>query len=341
MDNRIDCSLLEWLRISETLVTSFSSIIDWLDIVLGGCNELKGLFEEAGVYFECKFNLATLEKLNTVKEKLTYMANGIFYEMSELVDVPLSLGVSELLDRVTEINPADITLEGVNITGLEEIVSLPNVFDKCIVDEVLITEFNNKCSQLNNDVVSPKSEDANKEAEFWAKEYEKAELCSVAANKIFSEEIRADWYELDDESKIKLINMYKTEVAIILSEDNPINTISVEFVEEETGFYGNSQGDKIELNNDFIDDPHLLYDVDKLIDNITHEMRHQYQNWVSDNPDMYGATEGIANDFSIDNYVKYDENVIDDKKYTDDFTAYYTQDMEVDAKGFAALSGID
>lgn len=341
MDNRIDCSLLEWLRISESLVTSYSSIIDWLDIVLGSCNELRTLFEDAGVYFEFDINLEMLEKLNTAREKLTYMANGIFYEMSELVDVPFSLGVSELLDKAVEINPGDISVSGHNKEDVNDFVTLPDIINQCIADRELKAEFDNRCIQLNNDEASLESEKANLEAEFWAKEYEKAELCSVAANEIFTEKIRAGWHELDDESKINLINQYKDEVANILSEGNPINTISVEFVEEETGFYGNAQGDVIRLNNDFIDAPHLLYDVDKVIDNITHEMRHHYQNWVSDSPLIYGATVEMANSFDIENYIQYQKNSEGKEGYTEEFTEYYTQDMEVDAKGFAALSGID
>ena len=142
---------------------------------------------------------------------------------------------------------------------------------------------------------------------------------------------------MDDESKLKLVNRYKTEVAIILSEGNPLYGISVEFIEADMGVYGHSQGDRIELNNDFIDDPHLLYDVDKLIDNITHEMRHQYQECVSQNPMKYGATAGIRNDFDIDNYVKFEDKNITDYADTN-FMEYYTQPMEVDAKAFAALT---
>ncbi len=333
MDNRIDCSLMEWLRISENLFISYGEFIDYIDTAWKSCEQLKDIFDREGIDFEYDLNLDTLEEWNTDREKLIYMANGIFYEMSELVDVPFALRISDLLEKAVEINPTDITLADFNMAGVKEVVSLSNVFSQCIVDEELKTEFNDRCLRLNDDIVSFKSENANIEAEFWAKEYEKAELCSVAANKIFTEEIREGWYELDDESKLKLVNRYKTEVAIILSEGNPIYGISVEFIEADMGVYGHSQGDRIELNNDFIDDPHLLYDVDKLIDNITHEMRHQYQGWVSSAPDMYGATEGIADDFNIDNYKDSGEVKV--------YSEYYTQEMEIDSKGFAALTGIN
>ena len=68
-----------------------------------------------------------------------------------------------------------------------------------------------------------------------------------------------------------------------------------------------------------------MYSLDKLIDTMTHEMRHRYQELnTSDMPESI--------------YGEWQQTYISSE---DDYDAYYRQPVEEDAKAFAALAHDD
>lgn len=87
---------------------------------------------------------------------------------------------------------------------------------------------------------------------------------------------------------------------------------------------------KILIAPEFVNDPTGMYSVDKLIDTLTHEMRHQYQEYQEWKFSTDLPTDLIS-PWSFWNYISS----------SDDYDEYYRQPVEADAKAFAALSQDD
>lgn len=337
MSKILKSSVDEWLSISEILYNKYSAVINTYIDTKEILNKLSKLFYEIDVEIDSIYSYDDIEKHNDDLQKLQFMSNGIHYELLESIDTPFSLSIGDLLEKTILLNPSNITYGEKDCMGITIPNTLPDIMCSFIQDDDLKTIFETKCINLNTDELTIKAQHDINEAEFWNKEYEKAELCAEAADVVFTDEIRTNWETFSNEERIAIAECYRNKVSVILGEGTSITDSKITFDDMENGEFGQSKMDGIYLNDDFIYEPRFLYDVDKLIDNITHEMRHQYQECVSQNSMKYGATAGIRNDFDIDNYYKYEES--DDGH--NDFMTYYTQPMEVDSKAFAALADVN
>lgn len=105
--------------------------------------------------------------------------------------------------------------------------------------------------------------------------------------------------------------------------------ILVNYNAEENAPNGTSCGNgTIDINYRFVSEPTKNYSIDKVIDTLTHETRHQYQRDAWNNPPKYGLPEGLRQEWDNSRYVES----------TGIYEDYYRQEVERDARGFAAVS---
>ena len=143
---------------------------------------------------------------------------------------------------------------------------------------------------------------------------------------VFTEDVIANWTELSTETKSELLNEYY----IRAGENMGIETkgVIVEPMYAPSGYimYGyNSEDGYIHINEYVLNDPSQLGEV---LNTATHEMRHQLQSDVVDNP---GAFSDISDEivetweYELNHYISPDY----------DFQGYCEQAIERDANDFA------
>lgn len=265
-----------------------------------------------------------IEKLNEKRRKLVSFTNGIHYEISQLVDNPFCLAIGELAEAAYDLDPSDIQAN-VSVGTIDMDVSLTELIYSSIEDDQLRSDFEAKAEALDDDVVPYELEQAILEAEFWKKEYEKSIQCGEIANAIFTPEVCEEWPNMTPEERLEYINRYKNEIGVVLGEGVNITPNEVVLCQ---GAFGYSNGpDGIQINENFIYNPTGNYSVDKLIDTTTHEMRHQYQYVAKEEPEKYGVPDEV--------YSEWTQTYIEEKP---DYSKYYQQPKEEDAKAYAALS---
>jgi hypothetical protein len=94
-----------------------------------------------------------------------------------------------------------------------------------------------------------------------------------------------------------------------------------------TSTYGYStESDIIAINAHMVDDGDLG-ELGKVIDTMTHEMRHQFQDEVTENPSLFDIPPQVVQ--------QWRENDVNYISGDDDFEGYYKQPLEVDARSFA------
>lgn len=143
---------------------------------------------------------------------------------------------------------------------------------------------------------------------------------------VFTEDVIANWTELSTETKSELLNEYY----IRAGENMGIETkgVIVEPMYATSGYimYGYNSGDGyIHINEYVLNDPSQLGEV---LNTATHEMRHQLQSDVVDNP---GAFSDISDEI-VETW-EYELNHYINPDY--DFQGYCEQAIEGDANDFA------
>jgi len=141
---------------------------------------------------------------------------------------------------------------------------------------------------------------------------------------------------LGDESERKaIIETYARRIGEILYGNKGFwdkvlgkNPSIIKELKYDANGYGVSYGNgTIAISPSFITDPTGNYSVDKILDTVTHETRHEYQSEVKKNPDKYAAPDNLVKEWKQ----KYITSTVD-------YNKYYGQDVERDARAFAALS---
>ena len=135
---------------------------------------------------------------------------------------------------------------------------------------------------------------------------------------VFSEDVLANWA---DEYYIKAGENLGIDTKGVIVESMPSDDPTV----VNMGY--NSGDGYIHINADVLNDPSMLGQV---LDTATHEMRHQFQNDVIDNPQNFGdipqnVLEDWAYELTPGNYISPDY----------DYEGYYGQSIECDARDFA------
>jgi hypothetical protein len=267
-----------------------------------------------------------IESLNEKRRRLVSFSNAIHYEISELIDNPFSIRVAEILEAAYSLDPKNYKAVTGRLLFWNTETSLGDLLLSIIIDSQLKADFDNRINALNNDKPSAQLKDAITEARFWQSEFNKSNECQRIAAEVFTANVRSNWDSMTRAERETIVQSYSNQISQVLFKKNTT-------VVYDAGGFGYSQSGgrrRISINPDFVtySNPEGSYTVDKVIDTLTHEMRHQYQHQVTSSwTNKYKASDDLLSQWNAP-YIQSSTN------YTD----YYRQEVERDARAFAALS---
>ncbi len=253
----------EWALLSKNLFNDLNHSIEYLT---KACVYIQRAVEKTKyVDVICPLEFSrTREELDVIAEKRNKLVNfsdGIHYEIMKYVDIPFCLRMNKLLDEAYSINPSDIKIQVSNSDGME--MSLYILLYAPRIDDELREDFKNKILSLDNDTPSTSVQEAIKEAVFWEKTFEKAELCNKIANDIFNIEVKQNWMDMSYLERARLITAYKDAISEVLFDDESVYDIPMKFVDDKERA-GSVAGEGISLSSLYIKEPIGEYGVDKL-----------------------------------------------------------------------------
>jgi len=272
--------------------------------------------------------MSELEELNEKRRRIVSFCNGIHYEISEKIDNPFSVAMSEQAEGTYSLNPKDIKVSTGKFLGWTTSTSLKDLVSSTITNKELKKDFQNKCKNLDKDKISGNLKNSIKEAKFWEIEFRKSEECKKIVYEVFTEDVRANWKTMTEAERKKIIEDYVNKIGKVLYGKNK-TTVKYD---TSSGFGYSIDGlwRYISIHPKFVSDPKGNYSIDKVIDTLTHETRHQYQYRVKSNPGKYRISDNLKK--------QWKEKYIESDPKKNNFFDYYNQEVERDARAFAALS---
>jgi hypothetical protein len=218
--------------------------------------------------------------------------------------------------------------------------TLSNLLSSTYVDDKLKNDFLKQCETLDNDKIEPSSNlgEAIKESVFWENEFKKSAECERIAEEIFTLQVREQWVNYTEDERKVIIENYAQRIGQVFYGErefwdkllNKHPSIIENFEYTAKGFGVSNGYGNIAVNPAFAASPVKDYSVDKIIDTVTHEVRHEYQKLIKKDPDGFGIPRRLLNEWN--------QPYIPSKP---DYVPYYEQDVERDARAFAALSRPD
>lgn len=266
-----------------------------------------------------------LDLLNVNRRKIVSFCNGIHYEIYQEIDNPFATRMSEVAGAAYDLNPSDIRTSWKVMGGISiPKPSLTDMIKVTIFDPSLRADFEEKYRALDADRPSGTLSDAITEARFWQKEFDKSEEIARVADRIFTDQVRKDWSTMTENERKAVLEQYVSECSTVMGEGTQIVTK----LEYNAGGYGVSYGNgTIAINPAFVTDPEGNYALDKVIDTLTHETRHQFQQEVRSDPAKFGVSPSLQAEWEL----PYVSSSVD-------YEGYFNQEVERDARGFAAVS---
>jgi hypothetical protein len=335
---------IEWAELSELLYINANQLINYLYDAFDEAQEIEKYVARQGDIGSARIpvTMNELELLNEKRRKLVSFANGIHYEIYDLVDNPFCLSLSKTIDKAYKLNPSDMKVVTDKFLLWEDKTSLADLLVSTLIDKKLKKDFEGKYKALDKDKPSKNLSEAMKEAKFWNNEFKKSEKCQKIAEEIFTQDVRDNWATYSEKKRKSIIEKYVDMIGQVFYGDrnwwdklwgnHPSNIDSVEYTLTKDGSFGLATlNGSIEINYRFVTDPSKNYSIDKVIDTLTHETRHQYQQDVWKNPKKYSVPDSLRKEWDNSNY-KSTKN----PKVT--YSDYYLQEVERDARAFAAVS---
>jgi hypothetical protein len=321
---------MSWIECSNNLYNDINSYnVDPLYNALREAKEVINIVFSAGGIGTLSISLSEydIDELNEKRRRLVSFCNAIHYEISQRVDNPFSTSIADLLEHSYDLDPSNFTVKTGTMLWWDERTSLWDLMKSTIIDEQLNNDFIAKFIELDIDRPYHDLREAIKEVRFWEGEFEKSEQCQAIADSVFTPQVREQWVDMSEKEKKDIIKNYVNQISNVLfgKSRTKVDFDSDGFGHSNSGFWG--FGRHISINPEFLEDSTGNYSIDKAIDTLTHEMRHQYQNYVKDNPEKYGISDSLLSEWKA-TYIS-SSNGYDD---------YYAQEVESDARGFAALS---
>lgn len=312
---------------------------DNLEYALAAAQDANSLLStarpEVGSTIPLAISNADLEEIRRRRIICKTFTDGIHYEVAELVDEPFSLALEPVINAVYDLNPKDFKVKR-GIFGWGKADTLEDLLIDTIQDTSLKEAFEKQCKNLDEDEVSAGLKEALKEAKFWEKEFEKAREIEAIAQ-TFYDKYSAQWDSMTQAEQIDALKKYSTQISDIMDARKwyePFRkhiVFDVQWATQDTygsgssGAYGytySSQPGIIYINDSFGTGNPPQFDLQKLINTVTHETRHQYQTEAVNNPDRFNVPTNMQTDWS--------SRPID----------YWTRPIEIDARAFAGMAAI-
>lgn len=311
--------------------TNSDKVAAHYDVALPFVNSAISTVASAGDIGSLSFSVkqSEIDKVHERRRKLLGFCNSIHYESSELIDIPFSKSVSEVLQGVYELDPKDIKVKRKGFLGISYSKSFHSVMCPLITDKSLQQDFDDKVKLLNNDKPTDSLTDAVANVLFWDKEFQKANLCKELARNVFPDDIVENWDTLSEADKTELLLNYADGVNRIQGEE--VSIVDEYTIENLNGFgYNQSSSEKVAIDDEFVKaltTQVTNYDLDKAIETITHETRHQYQHEATDDISEYETSDSVVIDWTKPYQVS-----------SVNYQLYWEQPVEADARAFAALA---
>lgn len=332
MGEHFKSNIDSWLSVSkllyyggDTVMIEMEKLYDAYDAAQEAIEKVNNAQESIGSLV-LTTTLSEIEEVNEKRRILVSFCNGIHYEASELIDNPFSKASSDLIQKAYDLDPSDIEVkDGKKWLFFDKYSSLTDLISATMMDDDLKKDFLDKADKLDDDILPEKLTELTKEAYFWEQEYRKATICQEIAENIFTEQVRKDWDNMSEADRKKIIEEYVESIGTVLGDgENIITGITYD---------SNSLGEAspstmaIKINPGFVKEPEGNYSVDKVIDTLTHEVRHVSQYDKRENPEKYDVPASIETDWKLPSAAS-----------NQDYSDYYKHPREEDAKAFAALS---
>ncbi len=259
--------------------------------------------------------------------RFIFFCNGIHYEISEFVDTPFSVKMSSLAEDVIALNPSDYKYVKSKFLWFDNYLSLTDLVSTTITDPDLQTSFENMYTDLDEDAVSDALAKSIEEAKFWEEQFELAEKIDDATDEFFTPELREQWPNLTADERKAYVEEFKNILGEIYG--NGVNMVPKAVTFNASGYGAATSSNYIKINPMFIYAPYGMYSLDKLIDTMTHEMRHRYQR-INANDANSVMSQNIRDEWTLPTI-----------QSTVNYHDYYHQPVEEDAKAFAAVAQDD
>lgn len=327
-----------WVKISAKwsgMTSAIAKIVDACKAIETINNILESSPLDMGGVIAFPHTVYKAEELYHIFQVLFHFVDGIHYEIGELVDNPFMQKIQGLIEEVYELDPKDFrTQRDFLIFSCGN--SLEEVLVEMISTEELEESYTTMIKNLNEDFIEEDLLDAFQVADYWKEQYGLAgEIREIHSRYVKS--YKEEWENLSPEGKLAVLNEYAVEIGVVLDKRSWITrVVDHEIIVEvnwnikdpraegyQTAYaytYSRSRDGLIYLNVDAMTDT-SKYDLEFLLNVITHETRHQYQ----------GQAKYDANTFEI-------PTIITDTWWAEENTNYYTRPWEIDARAFAAIT---
>ena len=320
---------MSWVNCADSWYRTVSKQVGYLYEALSEANTAIRTVSSAGDIGSLSISLTNndIEVLNAKRRKLVSFCHGVHYEISQMIDNPFSVSIADTLQAAYDLNPSNFKVKTGTFIFWDTMTSLSDLIKSTMTDKKLKDSFDKRVNGLDRDAPSKTLKDAIKEAKFWQKEFKHAEQCQKIAGEVFTDDIRNKWTTMTVDERKRVVEDYAHKIGQeMYGEDTTVMYDASGFgYSTAGGILGIGKG--ISINPKFVNNPTQDYSVDKVIDTLTHETRHQYQNRASGFFGGYGISDGLKD--------QWNASYIQPK---DDYYAYYRQEKERDARGFAAVS---
>lgn len=329
----------KWITISNRwwnvkLGEFFSNIEAGYDAAIQANDVLQNAPSDVGGSFTMNITRTRLDELYRRRMLLKSLSDGIHYEAAELIDVPFTLGLENIIENAYDLDPKDFKVIKGKILGfINKQETLQSLMSDTFDYSMLKIAFIKKANDLNYDKPSRDMKKTIKAAKFWDKEFDKADKIQVVARE-FIDTNASVWKELTAEERRELLTDYCIKIGLIMDENETQDSSrglkvgkNVEWISESFSKNSDAYGltysmffdGIVFLNDKFGESEPRYFDIYNAVNIVTHETRHHFQ--------QVSYTEFKRYDMPID-------IVIDLKSKSE---SYWRKPIEIDARAFAGL----
>jgi hypothetical protein len=282
----VDCSRAYYGAVNRVVAPLFEAINDAQSAI----NTVSGAGDIGSLNIALTYD--DIESLDEKRRRLVSFSNAIHYEISDLIDNPFSVKVAGILEAAYSLDPKNFKATTGRFSYWNTTTSLSDLLLSTTIDSQLKADFTNKWNSLNSGKPSAQLKDAIAEARSWQSEFKKSDECQRIASELFSADVRSNWSSMTRVERETIVQNYANQISQVLFEENT----TVVYGASGFGYSSAEKNRRISINPDFVTfaNPEGNFTVDKVVDTLTHEMRHQYQSQVTSNrSNQHKASDGL------------------------------------------------